>query len=173
MLQRIGNLLELSGDPGEVERVGSQPGEHANIAFGRRRTLLVVHHERELAAVGQDANAALDHFPSRIPVQHLELEAEADFLVRGLKLRGIADAGNRHAADGNHVVDRVGEDGAFAGRRKNAHREDSARRVLRTREREKVGDVGRGVANRPRTINVIRHRQPPFMRSSSQATSVH
>jgi hypothetical protein len=34
-------------------------------------------------------------------------------------------------------------------------------------------DVGRGVTNRPRTINVIGHHQPPFMRSSSQATSAH
>jgi hypothetical protein len=35
VLQQIGDLLERCGDPGQVERVGTQAGEHANIALRR------------------------------------------------------------------------------------------------------------------------------------------
>ena len=103
VLQQIGNLLERRGDPGEVERVGTQPGEHADIALRRRRSLLVVHRERQLATARQCADAALDHVPRGIALQDLEPEAEADLVVRGLKLRGIADAGNGHPANGDRV----------------------------------------------------------------------
>ena len=161
VLQQIWNLLELGGDPGEVERVGTQPGEHADIALRRRRSLLVVHRERQLATVRQRANAALDHISRGIALQDLEPEAEADLVVRGLKLRGVANACNGHAANDDRVIDDVRENRIFAGRRENAHGEDGARRVLRTRERKEIGDVGRGLANRPRTINVIGHRWPP------------
>ena len=171
VLQQIRKLLELGDVPGEVERVGTQPGEHAEIALRRRRALLVVHRERQLATVRQRADAALDRLPGRIALQDLEPEAEADLVVRGLKLRGIADACNGHAANDDRVVDDVRENRAFAGRRENAHGEDGARRILRTREGEEVGDVGRGLADRPRTVNVIGHRQPPFIRSSSRASS--
>ena len=63
VLQQIGNLLERRGDPGEVERIGTQPGEHADIALRCRRSLLVVHRERQLATARQCADAALDHIP--------------------------------------------------------------------------------------------------------------
>ena len=58
VLQQIGNLLERCGDPGEVERIGTQPGEHADIAFRCRRPLLVVHRERQRATARQRADAA-------------------------------------------------------------------------------------------------------------------
>jgi hypothetical protein len=94
-------------------------------------------------------------------LQGIEPDGEADLVVFGLKPCGIANAGNRHAANGDHVIDRVREDRTFSGGRKDAHGENGARRVLRTREREEIADIGRGVANRPRTVNMIGHREPP------------
>ena len=173
MLQQVWHFFELGGDPGEVERIGSQPGEYADITLGRRRPLLVVHRERQFATVRQRADAALDHLPGGIALEDLEPEAKADLVVRGLKLRGIANARNGHAANDDRVIDDVRENCIFAGRGENAHGEDGARRVFRARKRKEIGDVGRRFANRPRTINVIGHHWPPFMRSSSQASSRH
>ena len=109
------------------------------------------------ATARQCADAALDHIPRGIALQDLEPEAEADLVVRRLKLRGIANAGNGHAANGDRVIDDVREDRIFAGRREHAHGENGARGILRAREREEVADIGRGVANRPRTVNMIGH----------------
>ncbi len=75
VLQQIGKLLELADVPGEIERVGTQPGEHPDIALGCRRPLLVVHRERQLATVRQCADAALDHLPRSIALQDIEPEA--------------------------------------------------------------------------------------------------
>ena len=161
MLQQIWKLLEYGDVPGEVERVGAQPGEHPNIALRRRRPFLVVHSERQLATIRQFANAALDRFPGSVALEGLEPEAEADLIGFRLKLRGVSNACNGHVANGDRVIDDVRENRIFAGGRENIHGEDGARRVFRTGEREEVGDVGRGVANRPRTVNVIGHRQPP------------
>src|SRR6185295_7069703 len=44
----------------------------------------------------------------------------------------------------------------------NACTQDRALGVLRIREREEVGKVGRGIANRARAVNVIGHRWSPF-----------
>src|SRR5262249_30174763 len=91
VLKQIGDLLERGGDPGEIERVGAQPGEYADVALRGRRPLLIVHGERERSAVRENASSALDHLACRIPIQNLEPEGEADLLVCGLKLRGVAN----------------------------------------------------------------------------------
>ena len=165
VLQQIWNLLEVSRRPGEVERVGTQAGEHADIALRGRRTLLVVHGERKLATARQCAHAALDRLPRSVALQDVEPEAEADLVVRGLKLRGVANARNGHAANGDRVIDDVRKNRLFTGRRENTCGENGMRGVLWAGEGEEVGEVGRGVANRPRAINVIGHRRP---RSSAQ-----
>ena len=56
----------------EVKRIGTQPGEYADIALWRRRPLLVVHGERQLATVVQRAHAALNHIPYRIALEDLD-----------------------------------------------------------------------------------------------------
>src|SRR5207245_9452150 len=161
MLQQIWNFLELGADPGEVERVGSQPGEHADIALRRPGPLLVVHGGRQVAPSCQSANAALYRIPRGIALQNLESDAKADLVVRWLKPGGVANACNRHASDDDRVIDDLREKCVVTGRRENARGEDDARGALRTREREQIGEVGRGLTNRPRTINVIGHLWPP------------
>src|SRR4029453_8190274 len=95
--------------------------------------------------------------------QALEPEAEADLVVPGLKLRGSANPGNDHASDGDRVIDGIRKHRMFAGRRKDAGAQDGARGVVRARKREEVGEVGRGLANRARTVNVIGHRSSPSL----------
>ena len=128
VLQQIGKLLERGDVPGEVERIGTQPGEHADIALRRRRAGLVIHRERQLATVRQRAHAALDRLPRSIALQDLEPEAEADLVVPGLKLCGGADARDDHAPNGDRVIDGVREHRILAGRRENAGGQDGARR---------------------------------------------
>ena len=106
--------------------------------------------------------------PRSIALQDLEPEAEADLVVRGLKLRGVANAGNDHAANGDRVIDGVREHRILAGRRENARAQHGARGVLRARKREEVGEIGRGLANRPRTVNVIGHRLSPSLGATAK-----
>src|SRR4029453_10684045 len=100
--------------------------------------------------------------------QALEPEAEADLVVPGLKLRGSANPGNDHASDGDRVIDGIRKHRMFAGRRKDAGAQDGARGVVRARKREEVGEVGRGLANRARTVNVIGHRFSPSLAPGSR-----
>src|SRR6185503_16176033 len=108
-----------------------------------------------------------------------EPDAEAGFVVRRLKLRGMADAGNSHSTNGNRVIDGIGEDRVLSGRREHAHRQHGARRVLRAREREEVGNVGRRLADRPWAVNMIGHGEPlvsfpgSVVTSSLPSTSMH
>ena len=147
MLQQIRHLLELGDDPGEVKRVGTQPREHSDVTLRRRRALLVVHRERQLATARQPAGAVLDDLPGSIPFQDLEPEGEADLIISRLELRCVAETGNGDASDGNRIVDDVGEHRIFAGSGENAHGEDGAGGIFGACKREKVGDVGRGIAN--------------------------
>src|SRR4030095_2889011 len=71
VLQQIWKLLEYGDVPGEVERVGAQPCEHANITLRRRRPVLFVHSERQLATIRQFANAALNGFPRSVALEGL------------------------------------------------------------------------------------------------------
>src|SRR5262245_36589881 len=99
MLQQIWKLFERGDVPCEVEWVGTEPGEHTDIALQRRCSCLVVHRERQFATARQCANAALDRFPRSIAPEGLELKAKADLIVRRLKLSGIANACNGHPAN--------------------------------------------------------------------------
>ena len=45
VLEQIGELLELSHVPGKVERIGTQPRKHPDIALRGRRPGLVMHRE--------------------------------------------------------------------------------------------------------------------------------
>src|SRR5262249_41071484 len=101
VLQLIWNLCERGGIQSDVERVGSDPGERADIALRRRCSCLVVHRERQFATARQLANTALDRFPLGIALEGLEPKAKADLVVRRLKLRGVADTCNGHPANGD------------------------------------------------------------------------
>src|SRR5215470_15291252 len=78
-----------------------------------------------------------------------------------LKLRAVANAGNGHAANCDRVIDDVREHRLFASRWEDARGENGVRGILRTRKREEVGEISREIADRPRTVNVIGHRQVP------------
>ena len=105
VLEQVGHPREIGDDPGEIKWIGTQAGEHADIAVRRRCSFLVIHGQRQLAAVGQPANAVLQRFSGGVALQDIELKGETYFLIRGLKLRGFADPGNGDAAKDNRVVE--------------------------------------------------------------------
>ena len=113
VLQKVGNLLDLGDDPCEVERVGAQPGEHADSAVRGRRPLLVIDDEATARDPRQRADAALDHVPGSIVVQDIEPEAEADLFICRLKLRCVANAGNAYVANNNRMKSMTLEKTAF------------------------------------------------------------
>src|SRR5262249_50546952 len=73
----------------------------------------------------------------------------------------IADARYGHPANDDCVIDDIGENRIFPGVGENAHGKNGTPRDLRAREREKVGEVGCRIADRPWTVDVIGHRQLP------------
>jgi hypothetical protein len=89
--------------------------------------------------------------------QDIEPEAEAYLVVSGLKLRGVANACNGHAADNDRVIDDIRENRVFAGRRENARGEDGARRVLRTRnaKRSVTSAAGSPIERGPSIIRSV------------------
>src|SRR4029434_4466436 len=118
--QRIWSLSKRAGIQSDVERVGTEPVERADIALWRRCPCPVVHRERQFATIRQFANAALGRFSGSIALEGLEPKAKADLIVCRLKLRAVPNACNGHTANGDRIIDDIRENRILTGSREDA-----------------------------------------------------
>jgi len=162
VLQKVWRRGDGFAKPRQAEWIGPQAGEHAERSISGGRALLVVNEKRQRLTTGQRAGAPLYGRPaSGGAFERPETTREPDFLIVSLESRGVSGSRDTQPADGDRVINRVGEHRATSRGGKYAQRHDGPGGIFRTGECEEVSKIGRRVTDLPGPIDVIGHRKAP------------